>query len=300
MARFARAALLVGAVAAAVVPGLAPPAGARHTWIPPVDDSPVPALARKTIVEGSETGWLRVRLPEPVRLPREPAVVTGDGRLVALYLVEEKDGAVARDGAYYSAERFGWCADPGCAPDPYASTSGGARTGRDGRLPAGTYRLFLVADEAAASVTIELPGLSGATRLTPRFAAESELTTIEADSPVPGAAPFYSAGAKAPVRGRGIAFLGHFFEPAAAGAAAFGYCVYRKEAPADDALAYAPPRCHTSRLTNTWVRSYTPTARHVLGFTLGLDGIPAAMGAWHTAGPGTRDAVTVALWLKTG
>lgn len=299
MARSSRAALVLAVVVAAVVVTPAPPAGARHTWIPPVDRSPVPALARKTIVEGAETGWLRVRLPEPARLSHDPAVITGDGRLVALYLMHEEDWAVRKNGAYLAVERFGWCAERACSPDPFASTSGGARTSRDGTLPAGTYRLFLIADGAPASVTIELRGLSGATRLRPRFEAEHELRTLEPREPVEGVGPFYSAGAEKPFDGPGISFLGHYFDPDGPGAATFGYCVYRKDAPGDPATAYLPPGCPTTRLSNTWLRYQTPTTSHVMGFTLGMTEIPAALGAWHVASAPVSTSVTIGLWLRT-
>lgn len=296
MRRFSRAALVLAALVAA---GAAPPAGARHKWIPPVDRAPVPVLARKTIVEGAETGWLRVRLPEAADVGLEPPVVTGDGRLIALYLLEEDDGVVGRNAAYYALERFGWCAERACTPNPFASPSSGALTGRDGKLPAGTYRLYFVADGAPASVTIELSGLSGATRLHPRFTAEHELQTFSQREPLPGTAPFYSAGAEAPIEGPGVAFLGHYFDPADPAVAAFGYCLYPKEAPSDATTAYLPPGCEPTRRSNKWVRYQTPATPHVMGFTLGTNRMPAAMGAWHVASAPVSSPVTVGLWLST-
>lgn len=291
--------LIVGMVllAGAAVPGIASPASATHTSTPAVDRGAVPVLAGKTMLEGSETGWLRVRLPKAVETP-DQTTISGNGRLIAAYLFEERDGSVVRDGVNFSTDRFGWCAEQACEPSPWASSGSAARTARNGLLPAGTYRLYLIADGAPASVTLRFRGLSGATRLRPRFEAVSALRTMPGHVPGGDVGPLYSAGDEAPFRGQGVSLLGHYFETQAAGVAAFGYCVYPKRAPGDGPAAYLPPECPSRPASSPWVRSFHPLTNG-LGFVLGLDGVPAAMGSWHAATAPVESTVTVALWLRT-
>ncbi len=76
---------------------LAAPARATHTYVPPIDRSPLPELAGDTTVLGDESAWMRVRLSKPIDTDKIGWVdlqVRGRGRLFGILLVREIDGEI--------------------------------------------------------------------------------------------------------------------------------------------------------------------------------------------------------------
>lgn len=147
-----RAVLLLSAAA---LLGAALPAGAAP---------PAPKTLTGTFrVVATASAYVDVRLPQPVRfeygslLPRG-ASVTATGRVAGIMLL-------ALDGSRYGLDllRYNLCGAPGCASE-YGWTYFHAHS-PDERdpitLPAGAYRLLVVADGGKVDATLRLPGLSG-------------------------------------------------------------------------------------------------------------------------------------------
>ena len=294
---------LLVVLALLVAAGLsAAPARADHTTAPPIDRSRLPVLAGQTTVVGSESGWMRVRLPKPVDLGKYDSWDTGikgNGRIIGMFMLEEKNGEVDNRGADMWLQRFGNCDTRACEPDPFVGAWMSADTDRDGTLPAGIYRIYFVVDGARASATFDLPGLPGETRINPTRPVRAKVTTLTPRIHEETTGVVFSAGDKRPFGGDGIALQGQWADPVGAGVFDWGYCLYPETAPADQTTAYIPPPCetHPGWPVNS-VRTYTPLAPCCYGFQLALDYLPKAMGNWYTASGPVEDSGAVALWLK--
>ena len=139
-------------------------------------DAALPTLAGTTVISGSTTGAMRVRLPRDVTLsldatPQDPgqgkdARFSGRGRLIGVRLVSRLD----HDETWLT--RSAVCMERGCATRPHffsgiTRLSSGMFDVGPARLSAGTYTLYWIADGAPASVTLSFRGLKGKTTLRP-------------------------------------------------------------------------------------------------------------------------------------
>ena len=278
----------------------AAPAGANHTYVPPVDRSSVPELAGRTTIFGDRSGWTRVRLPAGVdsrKLYGFDTEVHGDGRVIALFMMREIDGHVRRNAPDMWLMRFGNCGTRACEPSPW---SGPWMSSSAGRLPAGIYRIYLVVDGAPASVSLDIPGLSGATRINPTGKVQAKVSTLTPRIEESTTGLVFSAGDKAPFGGRGIALQGQFIDPVGAGVIDNGYCVYEDEAPSEPALAYMRPACDESPSPTPYrLRTITPINDTCCwGFQLAMNYLPKAMGSWYTSTAPVESSGAVALWLS--
>ena len=131
--------------------------------VPSVGAAPRPVtLTGTTVVTGSRSAWVAVRLPRPVDFDANRDIaLDARGRLAGVVLKKAgpwNSGLAAR-------LLIGWCGTPGCAPTfPNENRSevfvpGG--NGVSGRLPAGDYRLYVVTDGAPVRATITLRGVGG-------------------------------------------------------------------------------------------------------------------------------------------
>jgi hypothetical protein len=167
----------------------------------------LPVVAGVTELRGSTAGMVRVRVDRPavLRDPLEPAfrndlVATGGGRFAGFALVADTPGLT---GLTIVGGRL-----------PAASGAGnvtlalnGAEPNADGwAVPAGTYRLYLLADGQPAVVRLRFHGLAGSIRLTP---TSRRTLVVREPAPVADAAParvVYTAGGDNPVPGQALYF----------------------------------------------------------------------------------------------
>ena len=283
------------------------PARANHTYKPPVDRSPLPTLAGDTTVFGDRTAWMRVRLPKAIDSnalgwETDDLQIQGRGRLFGWLMVREVNGKIEPRAPSVNYLRSGMCSRPGCKPKPYAMISGGA-TERDGVLPAGIYRLYLLADGGPVRVHFSTRGLPGVIRLNPTKRPEG----VKVHNLTPRVAAgdtgvIYSAGDKRPFRGPGFAFQAQWVNPAGAGLINRDLCWYDRKAPGDETTAYMPPACPVNLwwevLTLPYSAYYPPFTDGYWEMHFGSDRLPKAMGSWYALTSPAEDYGAAALWLK--
>lgn len=226
----------------------APLAVIACVWAVPVAAAPAAVtLAGRTVVTGSRTGSIAVRLPRAVDLSiTDMSTSSPRGRLTAMVL--KKDGAW--NAPFAQVVHEGYCAERACAtPFPKAGIgyvwAPGSTSGTSGRLPAGSYRLYLVTDGAPATFTIHLRGLSGTTRVTPTGTARAGIVTPKPTVAEPASSPALFAGGSThttPAKGGINATLVWKELPAPVPPSAAGLCTYDGSAPAAGTVpAYQMP-----------------------------------------------------------
>lgn len=182
---------------ALVAAGLtAPPAAARS----PLDRVTLGAV---NVISGSDLTSVPVHVPRDATIEGDPfsnddISYSGPGRVVGLALVEE--GGPVRKAYELVSVRWSFCGAPGCEPDEYADelTTSPEFGKKRWRVPAGDYRLYLVADGEPVDVTLRLHGLDGTTAIRPAAPAAGRIAAPTASVPDPAGHLFL--GRARPVR----------------------------------------------------------------------------------------------------
>lgn len=138
-------------------------------------------LGEVNVISGDHISGMEVNIPRPVTIEGDPfsnddVSYSGNGRVVGVVLVE--DDPSARRPFQMVSVRWSFCGSPGCKPDPYTDelTYTSDWRGKRWRIPAGDYRLYLVADGEDATVTLRLPELEGRTSLRPSYRVGGGIT----------------------------------------------------------------------------------------------------------------------------
>ena len=209
-----------------------------------------PALAGTTVLSGSRSASMAVRLTRPVLFDAYADVdMQARGRLTGFAI--KKDGGW--DAPSANAIKTGFCGTPGCVPtwpnDSTATVVTPDSNGFRGTLPAGNYRLFLLADGAPVRVTLRLPGLPGRIALTPNTPARTVLLAPKPTVAEPASAPLlYAGGSTWNVGPRGgLNFTVIWKEqPVASEPSAVGPCEYTGMPPTNAGPAFQAP-CSNGR-----------------------------------------------------
>lgn len=188
-------------------------------------------LGGTVTLTGRTSGYLDVRLPVAATLANgaSGASISGGGRWAGFYLTDTRRNGVRLLGGRAEGSRLG----------PYMMPLGGVTNAASFRLPAGSYRLYLLTDGAPATVTLRLGGLSGRTSVTPSRRVPFDLYTPAAIAMSPGGGNVVVAGAAGALRGPGVAFdflrtVNSHFQ-----ASNTEFCFYTRRPPSTP-LAYAP------------------------------------------------------------
>ena len=259
----------------------------------PAHAGEAPALRGTTVITGSEAAQMRVRLPAPITtasLSDWDFEITGDGRIIYFLLIKERRDGSLNDKIFLEGYAVGKCAEEACASQTEDSYGGSWEgLGESDTMPAGRYRLFLVADGAPARIELQLADLSGRTQVSPSKPAVAQIDTLTPH--FAGISPFtYFGYSEAPFRGEGTALLSLWFTDALA----YGHCIYRDEKP-ETLAAYLPNKCDDG----THVIGPDEVAeRFDWGFNW-LMPLPQAMGTWYTKSSVLDSAGSVAMWLQT-
>ena len=282
----------------------------------PADAAPAPvALAGTTTVTGSRTGSMLVRLPRAVDIKSSDINFNSPhGRMTAAVL--KKVGAW--DAPYVSVTHSGYCDKVGCAATFPKGGGGsfiwapGSENGLSGRLPAGTYRLYLVTDGGPATFIFRFPGLPGTRRLTPREPAKATVVAPKPTMAEPAVSPSLFAGGSAhrvPPSGGLNATVLWKDVPTTGAPSATGSCVYEGEpkagrvtpafqAPCDGGRGDVPPWTSQNHYIGPASTPVGP-GRFITFYSTGylLAGGLHAIGGYHnTPGPVTAAHVHQ-LWL---
>lgn len=136
--------------------------------------SPAPrvTLGKVNVISGDHIGGIEVHIPRAVTIEGDPfsnddVSYSGKGRVVGIALVE--DGPPTRQAFEVISVRWAFCGSAACEPGDYVDelTTTSNWRGKRWRIPAGDYRLYLIADGAPAEVTLRLGELEGRTALRP-------------------------------------------------------------------------------------------------------------------------------------
>ena len=205
-------------------------------------------MRRVTIISGTRSGYVPVKLPVPARVdarvrtasrpgPNPNVRVSGEGLFTGILLLQDPPDPRSDLETLFLAGRFRKCAD-GCG----VLNDVDAPLQREGtlRLPAGNYRLYLLTDGHKARVALTLTGLSGTARVTPTVHTSFDVKAPQMSvSPTP-AGFHYSWGAHyRKAAGRGIALGAYWGRTNAYTGRLDGVCSYRGSAPFDDSLSYS-------------------------------------------------------------
>jgi hypothetical protein len=160
--------LLVALLAAAAVLPVASPSAPAGS---------IPQLAGTTVVSGTHTGVMKVRLPRPV----EVSTFAFDNKAVDLDVSGSLGGLVLKqdvpkNGLELMAFSFSACKSCTGRAEFFDVFAPARRSfPKKETLPAGDYWLYVVADSAPTTVTLNLDGLGGTTELRPRGEATSRI-----------------------------------------------------------------------------------------------------------------------------
>lgn len=182
-------------------------------------------LGRKNVITGQGPTMARVRLTEPATISnllvpgREDVTVTGRGPLVGFALVEETpswDGISLVGGRLPRRSGLG---------NFYFSPSGLDNTAATVTLPAGDYRLYLLAGQRPVEVSFVLKGLTGRVRLAPKIPVRYEVATPEARL-VDGTNNVYGSGADGTLSSTGLLFDFLWVKHSAHANTQYQFCLY--------------------------------------------------------------------------
>ena len=206
-----------------------------------------PVLGEVNIISGDRIAGMNVRIPETVDIPEEhfdnsAISIHGAGRVVGFALVEDRRPI---SKAYQLvATRWDFCGKPGCTGEWQTSlTTGMNWRGRHGfRIPAGDYRLYIVADTAPARIELRLDGLKGQVDLRPEGDITGRIATPTSTVATPSPYTFFGRGRPMimPVHGLLIDGDANEFGP---GVSANGSCYWRAQEGEED-LQHSTPGPH--------------------------------------------------------
>jgi hypothetical protein len=276
----------VGLVTALAAVGLGPAAGAS-----PVPARRAPVLRGKTVVVADRTSVATVRIPIETDPFEWDIRLHGRGRVRGLVVTQR--GESTWDTPTFFTVSPGHCHTAGCG-QPETERGWSFLTGR-GDLPAGEYRLFLIADGAPMQANIAIPGLTGSTRIALTEPAAADVDSFRTRALATPDGMVYTGGGFSEMGGdtRGLALMEMwgYRERTEAYPYGWGLCLYwERSHPAPD-HAFAPG-CPGGQ----------PDAWHVgadRGYALAMsafDRLPFGMGGYSVM-PLTSNAGGVGLWM---
>lgn len=222
------------------------------------------AVSTLMTVSGSRSAQAVVQLPTAARLSvdasrtSEQVVVSGSGPLVGVVL-EQLDSAEPVTLMAFSASS---CDDRGCATEEgfeYVSSTRPMPTPEGVEsvlLPAGRYRVVLVADGAPVTVRLELDGLQGPLEVQPRDA--TAVTVDEVPNQVGGLGPqdlAFSGGLQRSADSELLVLFRELYRTSPGAAGAYGTCAVHGQEPPGGLYT---PRCTTADVSSDRVETINP------------------------------------------
>ena len=262
---------------AVFAPGLSPATAA--TTCPATTTT----LCATTTVTGSTTGAVVAALAKPAKLSADGVSVTGGGRVIGIGLTPypvAPDGPIilsVQPGSAYGNGRY--FTNPGFSTDSDGNTV----------LPAGRYRVYLIADGKAVTGTLRFHGLTGRSQLTTTAIAGTAIREVPLRPDA--VAPNTVEGAVDHTMARS-GYAGMFTkavtdDPSLAGV---GVCVWDGKAPAE---AQTQPGCPGTR--SLPAVAYEGSS---VSYLARYDAGPRAMGGYVAAPQRIVSAREIAFWFE--
>ena len=262
-----------------------------------------PRLGAVNVLSGDRASFVRVTVPEPARLlddslhpDARSITATGRGRFIGFALVAGEGDALAGEFALVG----GRLPRSSGVESVAMQVGGGEDIGGDIDIPAGSYRLYLLAD-GPATVTIRLRGLEGTSRFEPRSPARYRLRSPTATVDTEGVKFVYANGTGGHVAGSVLhlnAMWAHY--PIAHTETVLNHCYYFGEPVSPTAYG---PGC-TGLMNAMWIpfviNFVTPTGLTILQYG-GFSGQPSGYyghgASFVSTSPADR-AGYLQLWLS--
>jgi hypothetical protein len=238
-----------------------------------------------------------VRLPESINFFKEfDSKLEGDGRIWGFILA--KEGQRPGVGPTVVAEQIGQCLHKACD-----ARSGGFEYGEQGfgfrkQLPAGNYRLWLIADDAPVTLTLRFSSLHGSVEAMPTESVASEIRRLPFSISSSEAGTIYSAGAFTDIQSPTYSLMGLWAKGDRHVASVFGDCSYRSPSDAPPTAAFVPG-CPTGEGEPFVSTSETPGGAPggVIFTSSSFDGA-AGIGGWFSSTAGVSDFGAIGFWMK--
>lgn len=264
-----------------------------------------PALRGVTTIVGSDTGWAKVRLPRDVdpfgnyegQVVERPGYdLRGNGRVIGFVLTAERGREELGEGPTLFGWSIGRCMRPACQARGFLTSWVFTRNlpREDGKeiLPAGDYRLYLIADGAPVRIRMELAGLKGRGTIAPTRHASAELTSLRPLAAKKGDDTVYWGGTSSALSGSGFA-LAELWMDGDEVEDGVGSCIYETREPPDGDAAYMPP-CPLADVSDV---NLVNAQNNEVGYFAWSE-LPRGMGLWRTASSEPERVGAVTLWLK--
>lgn len=259
----------------------------------------VPVLRGHTTVTGDATSVTTVRLPKAIDPIFGMSVTfSGAGRVRGLVLTQR--GESVFETPTYATVAPNRCPAAGC-PDE-GVRGAGFFTGVDRReLPAGEYRMFLIADGAPIRANVVIEDLSGETTIAPKEPAEADVDSFQTRRLTTPDGTVYVGGGWSEMGGQSRGFAAmliwgdrNVVEPRPW---AFGVCEYffTRDHPAPE-HAFAPGCPGSTGVPNVTVGTEGPG--YVLSY-FARDTLPYGLGAYSVV-PQAAENEGVGLWMPLG
>lgn len=253
-------------------------------------------LTSKMRILGSHVAASRVHVPRNTsvfardRSGKPPVILKGRGRLVGFVLVAEG----SENPPLLGAVRLDVCLDRSCAGRAKDFVLFGQNLeGQTWKLPAGPYRLYLLADNEPVTVKLNLQTRAGQKMVRPLDPARFELRELSVRTDVASRAIF-SAGDASDIQGYGVSVVGLVSEGMNL-AGARGTCVYQEATPDSDS-AWLPGCPQGDDETEAFSGSYSGASRHT-AVRVSQGRLPKGLGAWQVAA-GIQDVQAFGFWLS--
>lgn len=235
-----------------------------------------------------------VELRRPTAVPADLAITyDGDGRVQGYVMI--KQGVPVSEAPRLESQTLGQCSTRGCHSRRHDDIfTSGTNFGR--KLPAGTYRLYLIADHAPVTVKIRLDDVKGTTSTRPSQPYKLAVRTLNPRSDLTPTHNVYSAGDFRPAAHKGalIGFVGLWLSGPAGTIGAAGDCFYR-ESNQQQGHSFAPG-CPTGDSTGPWVFSGSDSRGNLFATTTDWDS-PSGLGVWFASGSIIKRYGAVGFWM---
>ena len=254
-------------------------------------------LCAETTLRASNSKVLRVTLPTEVELagsfgPDGAIEIEGQGPFVGFVLTEDLP---ERDGRLILAGRLHREPSPS---NTFRLFGGVDHPGFDGTLPAGNYRLYVLATGSPVVVTLRFPELAGWVDVTPSTPNGFDSRSLEPRIWEEGGRLVYSAGEDGELRTRGLLLASIWINATDHTATDYGFCIHH--GPSDPA-SFLPECPHPEE--DNWafgpLIEVPPRATNVSG-ALVFRGQPPGtygLGAWYATVSQVSSTGSVVFWL---
>ena len=267
-----------------------------------------PALSGETVIESAQSGYVRVRLDQtpPIDFRAQDNSqfrIEGSGRVIGFVLRSDRPPdkgdfvlAVLRSNPDVVCPTGGCAANDGLSV--VAAHNGLTPLG----MPAGDYRLYLLADSAPVRITLTMAKAGGTVRLEPTVVVASQSATLPARTP--HARPEFAAfGRDILFAQPGMALVSMGWRAAAHAYDRTALCLYAGGTPTTQpgaSLAYGPDcagASHTSITSDNRVATSTSAWQRTALFTTLPGGLFGVGGSVTQAGAASGSPTATAAWI---